>query len=72
MKIFVTAKPGSKEVYVEKVDDTHFVVSVKEPPIQGRANTAIIGLLSEYFGMRKSQIRILSGYTSRQKTIKIL
>ncbi|PIV45904.1 hypothetical protein COS23_01900, partial [bacterium (Candidatus Moisslbacteria) CG02_land_8_20_14_3_00_36_53] len=32
MKIFVKAKPLAKESKVEKIDDTHFVVSVKEPP----------------------------------------
>ncbi|MBI2642555.1 MAG: DUF167 domain-containing protein [Candidatus Wildermuthbacteria bacterium] len=47
MKIFVKAKPSSREEYVEKVDDTHFLVSVKEPPVQGRANKAIIKVLGE-------------------------
>ena len=38
MKIFVTVKPNAKEERVEKIDDTHFKVSVKEPPTEGRAN----------------------------------
>ena len=49
MKIFVKAKPDSNENKVEKIDDSNFVVSVKDPPVQGRANRAIVKILSEYF-----------------------
>jgi len=49
MKFFVKAKPDSYENKVEKIDDMHFVVETREPPINGRANQAIIRLLGEYF-----------------------
>lgn len=49
MKIFVKARAGAKEERVEKIDDTHFVVAVKEPPKQGRANGAIAQALLSYF-----------------------
>jgi hypothetical protein len=69
MKIFVKAKPDSNENKVEKIDDSNFVVSVKDPPVQGRANRAIIRLLSEYF--HTPNIRIVSGHTSRQKIVDV-
>jgi len=72
MKIFVKVKPGAKVEKVEKTDDSHFTVSVKEPPIQGRANQAIIKVLAEYFGVAFSSVKIISGFTSRQKIIKII
>ena len=67
MKIFVKAKPRSKEERVEKIDDTHFVVFVKEPPIQGRANTAITKALAEYFGVSVPSVRFVFGFSSREK-----
>lgn len=69
MKIFVTAKPDAYENRIEKIDDTHFVVSVTEPPIAGRANRAILKALGEYFHTSPSAIRIVSGFSSRQKVI---
>ena len=72
MKIIVRAKPNSKEEKIEKVEEEHFVVSVKEPPINGLANRAIIKVLAEYFGVSKSNIRIVSGWNSRQKVVKII
>ena len=71
MKIFVTAKPGAKEERVEKIDETHFFIAVKEPPVQGRANRAILKALAAHFGVPVSCICIVSGYTSRQKVIEV-
>ena len=71
MKIIIKARPSSQEEKVEKISDTEFVVSVKEPPVQGRANEAIIRALAEYLGVSKYQIRIISGYTSRQKILEV-
>ncbi|MBI2068839.1 MAG: DUF167 domain-containing protein [Candidatus Yanofskybacteria bacterium] len=70
MRINVKAKPNSNENKVEKIDDQNFVVSVKEPPVQGRANRAVVKALSEYF--HTPNVRIVSGRISRQKIVDIL
>ncbi|MEK7574220.1 MAG: DUF167 domain-containing protein [Patescibacteria group bacterium] len=72
MKIFVKAKPNAKEEKVQKIDDSHYLVSIKEPPIRGEANRAIIRVLSEYFKTTPPRVSIVSGYTARQKIIEIL
>lgn len=72
MKIFVKAKPGAKEEKIEKLDESHFEVWVKEPPIKGRANDAIIAALAQYFNLPKSNLRIVSGSAAKQKIIDIL
>jgi hypothetical protein len=78
MKIFVKAKPMALEEKVEKIDppnggagETHFEVSVKEPPIAGRANMAIIKAVAGHFKVAPSRVRIISGFTSRQKILEI-
>ena len=71
MRINVRAKPGAKEEKVEKLDDYNFIVSVKEPPVRGMANEAIIRVLAGYFGVSRHQAKITSGRTSRQKTVEI-
>ncbi len=72
MKIVVKAKPGAKIEKIEKVDGKNFTVSVKEPPIKGRANQAIVKALAEYFKIPSSKVKIISGYTSKQKVIEII
>ncbi|HEY4476982.1 MAG TPA: DUF167 domain-containing protein [Candidatus Paceibacterota bacterium] len=71
MKINVKAKPRAYEDQVEKIDEQNFVVSVTEPPVQGRANIAILKLLADYFQVAQSQVRLVSGFTSRQKVFEI-
>lgn len=71
MKIFVKARPSAREEKVEKIDDQNYVVWVKEPPIQGKANAAIRNALAVYFSTGSSCVKIISGHTSRNKIIEI-
>ena len=70
MKIHVKVTPNSKSEEVNQ-DGDNFVVKVKEPPKEGRANQAAIKLLAEHFSVPQSQVRILSGFRSRRKVIEI-
>jgi len=72
MKINVKAKPSSREEKVEKIDENNFVVSVKEPPEKGRADEAIRNALAVYFKTGSSCVKIVSGYSSRNKIIEII
>lgn len=56
---------------VEKIDDNHFVVFVKERPEKGKANKAVIKILSDYFKVRQADVEISAGHTSGQKIIRI-
>ena len=56
---------------MEKIDETHYRVSVLEPPIDGKANRAVTGALAEYFGVAKINIALVSGASSRGKVFDI-
>ncbi len=71
MKLTILAKPSSIEAKIEKVDGATYKVFVKEPPVKGMANRAIIDALAEYFNVPKNSPRIISGYSSRTKIIEI-
>ena len=71
MKIFVRAQPNSKNEKIEKADEAHFTVAVKEPPKNGRANEAIAKILAEYLGVNRSRVRLISGFSSRQKVFEV-
>jgi hypothetical protein len=72
MKIKVLAKPNSNKAEVKKIDNEHYMVSVKEPPVKGEANRAILKLLSQYFEVSLSKVRMVHGHTTRNKTIEIV
>ena len=56
--------PGENETALLKV-------SVTAPPEDGKANKALIALLSKEWGLPKSTLSLLTGETSRQKAILI-
>jgi len=47
-------------------------VYVKSPPVEGKANRELLEVLAEHFRVKKSDIEILRGATSRKKLIKIV
>ncbi len=69
MKLFVAAKPGSKFNRVDRIDQEHFRVYLKEPAEDGRANDALIEVLADYFDCPQSRFTLLSGHRSRQKIV---
>lgn len=83
MKIIVKSKPNSKEEKVERVTQAMldiggrkpempvYKVSVKEMPIHGQANKAIIKALAKHFKVAPSLITLVSGQTSKQKVFEI-
>jgi|GEM_PF-335906 len=71
MKILVYVKPRSAQVGVEKIGKDQFLVRVKAPAKENKANKEVIELLSDYFKVAKSQINILKGLKSRQKIVAI-
>ena len=42
------------------------------PALEGRANEALIDVLSEHFGVKRSTIEIVKGLKSRYKIVNIL
>jgi len=70
MKLSVRVKPNSK---VEQVveDEYGLTLKVREPPVQGKANQAVVRLLASHFGVPESRIRILKGFTSKNKLIEV-
>ena len=71
MKIFVKAKPGQRKESVERLDETRFVVSVKEKPRENEANFAIMEALAAHFHCAFSDIRLVMGRTSPNKVFEI-
>jgi hypothetical protein len=72
MRITVKAKPNAREEKVEKIDENNFVVSVKERPEKGKANEAIRNALAVYFKVASSRVKIVSGYSSRNKIVEVI
>lgn len=67
----VRVKPGAKKIGIEANEQGDIIVKVRERPIEGQANTAVIEALSEYFAIAKSRIFLVGGEKSKLKRFAI-
>ena len=67
----VRAKPGAKKTVITGVYGegaaAQLKIAVQAPPVEGRANSALIAFLAELFGLAKNRVEIVSGELSRSK-----
>lgn len=71
MKIKVQVKPNSKKIGIDVVSENEWIIRVKEPPTEGKANDAIIKAISKHLNIPKSKIQILYGQKSKIKLVQI-
>ena len=70
MIISVRVTPGAKKNLI-KEEGGVTKVYLTAPPVEGKANEALIGFLAGHYGVKKRQIEIIKGLKSRTKTINI-
>ena len=71
VSLAVRAQPGAKKTAVVGVygegATAQLKVAVHAPPLEGRANAALLPFIAEMFGLSKSAVEMVSGETSRSK-----
>ncbi len=63
----VRAQPGARRNGIVGEQAGMLKVAVTAPPDKGRANNAIVAVLAETLGLKRSDIELIHGPTSRQK-----
>jgi uncharacterized protein (TIGR00251 family) len=67
----LVVKPRSSRVKVGPVVQDRLQVAVTAPPVDGKANAAVIEALAEALGVPRRAITIVRGETGRNKTVRI-
>ncbi len=65
----VRVVPGAKRSGITGTDDGRLRVRVQAPPVEGKANLALLNLLARELGMKKNRLKLVSGGRSRNKTV---
>ncbi len=67
----IKVKPNAREDSLERQPDGTWLAKVKAPPVDGKANAALIGLVARTMGVRKAQVSIRSGAAGRMKLVDV-
>jgi len=64
-------QPGAKASRVIGLHDERLKIQLQAPPLENRANEALVAWLAEQLGVPRKQIDLLTGQTSRQKRVLV-
>jgi uncharacterized protein (TIGR00251 family) len=67
----VKVKPNARENRLTESKDGVWVASIKALPVDGKANDALIELVATHFKVKRRQVSIATGSTSRLKRLFI-
>ena len=67
----VRVKPNARAASLRQLDDGSWLAAVPAPPVDGKANAALIALVAAHFGCPKSAVRIRSGAGGRCKRVQV-
>ena len=64
-------QPGAKRSEFAGQHGERVKLRLAAPPVEGKANAALIEFLAEYFGVPRRNVTIVSGLKSRSKRVAI-
>jgi hypothetical protein len=67
----VRVHPGARKNGVTGVHAEAVKIALTTPPVDGKANEALIAYLAEALRLPRARIAIVAGLTSRSKTLRI-
>jgi uncharacterized protein (TIGR00251 family) len=71
VSLAVRLQPGAKKTAIVGVygegASAQLKIAIQAPPIEGRANAAVIAFLADLFSIPKSSVSLVSGELSRSK-----
>jgi len=70
MKLAIHVQPRASRNAIVGWHGDALKVALTAPPVDGAANTALIAFLAEALGLKRGQIRLLHGDSSRQKLLE--
>lgn len=71
MILHLKVKAGAKKSELSQNETGEWQLKIAAPPVDGKANEAIIAFLANHFKVPKRAVTILSGHTAPFKKIEI-
>jgi uncharacterized protein (TIGR00251 family) len=66
----IKLQPNASRNEIIGKESEYIRIRIQSPPVDGKANKALINFLAKELGVKKTQITIISGQTSRLKRVQ--
>lgn len=67
----LAVQPGARRNGAEGLHDGALKLRLVAPPVEGKANDALVAWLADQLGLPKRAVRVARGTTSRRKAVEI-
>lgn len=64
-------QPGAKKTGIAGIHGESLKIRLAAPPVDGKANAALLAFIAKCLGLPKSAVALKSGQTSRQKVVEV-
>ena len=71
VEVRVLVQPRASRTRVVGEHDGRLKIALAAPPVDGAANAALVAFLAEALGVRKADVTLLDGETSRRKRLHV-
>ncbi|MEP6779573.1 MAG: DUF167 domain-containing protein [Gemmatimonadaceae bacterium] len=71
VRLTLHVQPGARRAAIVGVHGDALKVAVQAPPIDGKANDAILSLIADAFQLPARDVSIVSGHTARRKVVAL-
>jgi hypothetical protein len=71
MRFPIRVRPGAGRTTVGGIHDGALIVRVTQPAVDGRATEAALAAVAGALGVRRRQVTLVSGTTSRTKVVDV-
>jgi uncharacterized protein (TIGR00251 family) len=65
-------QPGAKKTEIAGLHGDALKIRLAAPPVDGKANEALLAFVAKQLGVAKSRVELVSGQTSRAKRVAVV
>lgn len=67
----ILVSPRASRPRLGPVSGGRLKVAISAPPVEGKANAAVVQVLARALGVRRAQVSLVSGEKSKRKTVRV-
>ena len=68
----VLVSPRSSRTRIAGIHDDRLKILLTAPPVDGKANSALVRFIAETLGIARAQVEVVGGASGRRKTVRVL
>ncbi len=71
LRVEVLVSPRASRTRIMGVHDNRLKIQLAAPPVEGKANDALVRFLADTLGVARAQVEVVGGASSKRKSVRV-